>query len=168
MLPHDNSVCHVIINSAQHSTARCRRESKRVIVFLNAFFVNVLLVISVPMNFDTLLLNVTNAIQFDIISFVASFENYTLAASAESLTYIRRLFSFVSENWCPIDFTELQTTLLAVFVSIIVVNLSLIGYFWSKYGGVITDRFIRPSKFVLVVAQSTNCFILHFIYVRKY
>lgn len=108
------------------------------------------------MNFDTLLLNVTNAIQFNIISFVASFENLYKAAtelSTESLPYIRRLFSFVSENWCPIHFTDLQTTLLAVFVAIIVINLSLIGFFWNKYGGVITDRFIRPSKLRRVAGQ---------------
>lgn len=48
--------------------------------------------------------------------------------------------------FCPIHFTELQTILLTVFLVIFSINLALIGVYWQKYGGVITDRFIRPSK----------------------
>lgn len=52
----------------------------------------------------------------------------------------------VNENLVtPITFTELQATLLTVFLAIILINLLLIGFYWNKYGGVITDRFIRPS-----------------------
>lgn len=49
----------------------------------------------------------------------------------------------------PIHFTELQTILLTVFLVIFSINLALIGVYWQKYGGVITDRFIRPSEFDL-------------------
>lgn len=49
--------------------------------------------------------------------------------------------------FCPIHFTELQTILLTIFLVILFINLALIGFYWQKYGGVITDRFIRPSKF---------------------
>lgn len=45
-----------------------------------------------------------------------------------------------------LEFSELQTSLLTVFLLIIAVNVLLIAFYWSKYGGVITDRFIRPSK----------------------
>lgn len=48
--------------------------------------------------------------------------------------------------FCPIHFTELQTILLTVFLVLFSINLALIGVYWQKYGGVITDRFIRPSK----------------------
>lgn len=48
---------------------------------------------------------------------------------------------------CPIIFfTELQTILLTIFLVIFSINLALIGFYWQKYGGVITDRFIRQSK----------------------
>lgn len=58
--------------------------------------------------------------------------------------------------FCPIHFTELQTILLTIFLVILSVNLALIGFNWQKYGGVITDRFIRPSTFKSIQ------FILHF------
>lgn len=45
-----------------------------------------------------------------------------------------------------LEFSDLQTRLLSVFLVILVVNVLLICYYWSKYGGVITDRFIRPSE----------------------
>lgn len=48
---------------------------------------------------------------------------------------------------CPIHFTELQTILLTIFLVIFSINLALIGFYWQKYGGVITDRFIRPSMY---------------------
>lgn len=50
---------------------------------------------------------------------------------------------------CPIHFTELQTILLTIFLVIFSINLALIGFYWQKYGGVITDRFIRPSMYFL-------------------
>lgn len=55
--------------------------------------------------------------------------------------------------FCPIHFTELQTILLTVFLVIFSINLALIGVYWQKYGGVITDRFIRPSKCATVYVQ---------------
>lgn len=49
--------------------------------------------------------------------------------------------------FCPTPFTEVQTILLTIFLVILSINLALIGFYWQKYGGVITDRFIRPSTF---------------------
>lgn len=61
--------------------------------------------------------------------------------------YSKDILEIVSENLSsPITFTELQIFLLEIFLIIIAINLVLIGYYWNKYGGVITDRFIRPSK----------------------
>lgn len=66
--------------------------------------------------------------------------------------------AYASANWTALlptrllppaalpEFSELQRSLLIVFLVIIAVNLLLIAYYWRKYGGVITDRFIRPSK----------------------
>lgn len=53
--------------------------------------------------------------------------------------------------FCPIHFTELQTILLTIFLVILSINLTLIGFYWQKYGGVITDRFIRPSTFYSIL-----------------
>lgn len=62
----------------------------------------------------------------------------------------RHLYETYASGCCSVpvqlEFSELQTSLLTVFVLIIVVNVLLIAFYWSKYGGVITDRFIRPSK----------------------
>lgn len=54
-------------------------------------------------------------------------------------------------SFCPIHFTELQTILLAIFLVIFSINLALIGFYWQKYGGVITDRFIRPSMYYKLI-----------------
>lgn len=53
------------------------------------------------------------------------------------------------------EFSELQTTLLIVFLVIIGVNILLIVYYWNKYGGVITDRFIRPSAYSISIIRPT-------------
>lgn len=45
----------------------------------------------------------------------------------------------------PLEFTELQIHICKTFLVILCVNLLLIGFYWRKYGGIITDRFIRPS-----------------------
>lgn len=64
------------------------------------------------------------------------------------LQAIGHISETVSANaLCPIHFTELQTILLTIFLVIFSINLALIGFYWQKYGGVITDRFIRPSTY---------------------
>lgn len=61
---------------------------------------------------------------------------------------------------CPIIFfTELQTILLTIFLVIFSINLALIGFYWQKYGGVITDRFIRQSKLKI------NCCFVFFFFI---
>lgn len=61
---------------------------------------------------------------------------------------IQHISETVSANAGPIiSFTELQTILLTIFLVIFSINLALIGFYWQKYGGVITDRFIRQSKY---------------------
>ncbi|XP_055845063.1 uncharacterized protein LOC129911329 [Episyrphus balteatus] len=45
----------------------------------------------------------------------------------------------------PIEFTELQITLLKVLLLILLTNLVLIGFAWRKFGQVITEKFVEPS-----------------------
>lgn len=69
-------------------------------------------------------------------------------------------FSILANIWCairntvqlwlesvgsPLEFTEFQQQIGKTFLIILGVNLLLIGFYWRKYGRIITDRFIRPS-----------------------
>lgn len=69
-------------------------------------------------------------------------------------------FSILADIWCaikntaqlwlesvgsPLEFTEFQLHICKTFLIILGVNLLLIGFYWRKYGRIITDRFIRPS-----------------------
>lgn len=69
-------------------------------------------------------------------------------------------FSVLANIWCllkdtvqqwqhsigsPLEFTEFQLHICKTFLIILGVNLLLIGFYWRKYGTIITDRFIRPS-----------------------
>lgn len=69
-------------------------------------------------------------------------------------------FSILADGWCfvrnfvgqwlgsvgsPLEFTEFQVHIGKTFFIILCVNLLLIGFYWRKYGSIITDRFIRPS-----------------------
>ncbi|XP_001841751.2 uncharacterized protein LOC6030872 [Culex quinquefasciatus] len=69
-------------------------------------------------------------------------------------------FSILADGWCflrnfvgqwfgsigsPLEFTEFQAHIGKTFLVILCVNLLLIGFYWRKYGSIITDRFIRPS-----------------------
>lgn len=69
-------------------------------------------------------------------------------------------FSILANIWCvlkdtvqlwlesfgsPLEFTEFQLHICKTFLIILGVNLLLIGFYWRKYGRIITDRFIRPS-----------------------
>lgn len=101
-----------------------------------------------PMNFDIFLFNLTTIsayftpVDLDILptSFASVFD--------DSVSVLANLCRTISQNiFCPIQFTELQTILLTIFLVILSINLALIGFYWSKYGGVITDRFIRASEY---------------------
>lgn len=60
----------------------------------------------------------------------------------------RSILQFIGDHLsCPIEFSDFQIVLLAIFLGFIFVNIVLIVYYWNKYGGVITDRFIRPSEY---------------------
>lgn len=103
-----------------------------------------------PMNFDIFLFNLTTIsayftpVDLDILP-----TNFSLFVD-NSIVILCDLCRTISENlFCPIEFTELQTILLTIFLVILSINLALIGFYWSKYGGVITDRFIRPSKRII-------------------
>lgn len=104
------------------------------------------------MNLDTLFLfNFTTIstyftpVDLDIVpqNFVHIFNEfvYTIGNISETVT---------ANAFCPIHFTELQIILLSIFLVIFSINLVLIGFYWQKYGGVITDRFIRPSMYCAV------------------
>lgn len=69
-------------------------------------------------------------------------------------------FSILANIWCaisntvqvlldsvgsPLELTEFQQQIGKTFLIILGVNLLLIGFYWRKYGRIITDRFIRPS-----------------------
>lgn len=47
----------------------------------------------------------------------------------------------------PISFTALQWTLFKVLLLLLLATVLLIAYAWRVYGEVITDKFVRPSKF---------------------
>lgn len=111
------------------------------------------------MNLDTFFFNFTSIcayftpVQVDFptnLSFIENFYNFLFDS-------IRT----VSENFfIPIKFTELQSILLTIFLVIISINLALIGFYWSKYGGVITDRFIRQSTCLSI-------FLFQFFFIAK-
>lgn len=61
-------------------------------------------------------------------------------------------FDFFS-NWTaisfsdvPFEFTQFQFHILKLFTAAFVLITSLIFVYWMKYGEVISERFIRPSK----------------------
>lgn len=60
---------------------------------------------------------------------------------------IRHELAKATESWrSPIEFTDLQVTLLKVLLCLLLGTLLLIAYSWRVYGKVITDKFVRPSK----------------------
>lgn len=114
------------------------------------------------MNLDIFLFNFTSIcayftpVQVDLTSNFSFIEHF--------YQFVFDLIRTVSENFfIPIKFTELQTILLTIFLVIISINLALIGFYWSKYGGVITDRFIRQSMYHF----SFSFFFLFFFFYCK-
>lgn len=106
------------------------------------------------MNFEALVnVTVSHIIQFDLSAlFIESYEICSNAAATISLKIARGIVDFLSaaNRACGggdslIEFSDTQTTLLSIFLAIFFTNLVLIAFYWNKYGGVITDRFVRPS-----------------------
>lgn len=103
-----------------------------------------------------------------LVAIIETVSAHVSAGIDSAAQYVRHgaQVAYAAYNNCSspvqLEFSELQTSLLSVFLVIISVNVLLITYYWSKYGGVITDRFIRPSmcccsrfyRFVRVVSCS--------------
>ncbi|EDV36114.1 uncharacterized protein Dana_GF12798 [Drosophila ananassae] len=77
--------------------------------------------------------------QVELFAGVALKAAVDLRGSLESLTGDYRW-----ENG-PIAFSDLQATLLKVLLVLLLGTCVLIGYSWSVYGQVITEKFVRPS-----------------------
>lgn len=100
------------------------------------------------MNFDSIFLFNLTAISayFQPVDIDISLKNFTTFLN-DYIFMVKEFGETISVQFTsPIKFTELQTVLLTVFLVIFSVNLALIGFYWNKYGGVITDRFIRQSE----------------------
>lgn len=103
------------------------------------------------MNFDSFVFNLFNFTTLS--SYFAPVDLNIVSTSSvaafvdNSLIVLDNLYQTIAHHlFCPIQFTELQTVLLTIFLVILSINLALIGFYWNKYGGVITDRFIRASE----------------------
>lgn len=96
---------------------------------------------------------ISHIAQFDFSALVCdTFETFSSATATISLRIARGIVSLLSaaNRTCGggdslIEFSDIQTTLLSIFLAIFFANLALIAFYWNKYGGVITDRFVRPS-----------------------
>lgn len=103
------------------------------------------------MNLDGLFnVTISRLLSVNIVQSLLSVAESVSASAVlrDTTRHIESVYEYLEHITSPIhfEFTQLQTTLLIVFLAIIGVNVLLIGYYWSKYGGVITDRFIRPSE----------------------
>ena len=99
------------------------------------------------MNFETFV-NIPIVLYEDCKTLLLRF-NYT-AVFHETIGRGKFLLDLTKDNLQlsanPIKVTDLQSTLFTIFLAIISLNLLLIAIYWKKYGGVISDRFIRPSE----------------------
>lgn len=100
------------------------------------------------MNFDIFLFNLTAiSAYFEPVDIDISLKNFAIFFN-DCIRFVKELSETVSLQFVsPIKFTELQTILFTIFLVIFSINLALIGFYWNKYGGVITDRFIRQSEY---------------------
>lgn len=162
---------HMILKHTSQSTNQYHFPSKSLFQFRSCFVFRLSVVkatalMNLPMNFNIFPFNLTTIsayfapVDLDILptSFAAFVD--------DSLLVLAELCRTISQNlFCPIQFTELQTILLTIFLVILSINLALIGFYWSKYGGVITDRFIRASECVIerwiIAARNLNPYPFH-------
>lgn len=71
---------------------------------------------------------------------------FDLNILADVVCFVRNIVGqWIGSVGSPLEFTEFQAHIGKTFLIILCVNLLLIGFYWRKYGSIITDRFIRPS-----------------------
>lgn len=71
---------------------------------------------------------------------------FDLNILGDLVCFVRNVFGqWIGSVGSPLEFTEFQAHIGKTFLIILCVNLLLIGFYWRKYGSIITDRFIRPS-----------------------
>ena len=97
--------------------------------------------------------SIKNSINSYSINFNSS-NYYPTSSSGTTGTVTSKFNLFAFENF--IVFSELQKFLLKLFFIVLLVNLVLIKIYWRKYGKIITERFIRPSKYLRVVKRKIN------------
>lgn len=88
------------------------------------------------------------------------YEDIEIFAS-EFFSFLKELFDtvvkkssfpslFNNESFDSLTATELQITLLKVIFLLLLTSIVLSGICWRKYGEVITDKFIKPSKIFII------------------
>lgn len=71
---------------------------------------------------------------------------FDLNILGDLVSFVRNVVGqWIGSVGSPLEFTEFQAHIGKTFLIILCVNLLLIGFYWRKYGSIITDRFIRPS-----------------------
>lgn len=107
-------------------------------------------------------LNLTSCAFIEFQSILGSTNFDYIHTAIESIqNAILLLIALISDNISsPIDFTEFQLSLLKGFLVINAITVVLIAYYWNKYGGVITSRFVLPSECVeqLLLGNMSNFF----------
>lgn len=81
---------------------------------------------------------------FEYLSYLTNITDYLLSLDFSSWSN----WTAFSLSEVPFEFSEFQFGLLKLFSAILCVITALIVVFWLKYGEVISERFIRPSKFL--------------------
>ncbi|XP_030381056.1 uncharacterized protein LOC115628930 [Scaptodrosophila lebanonensis] len=78
-------------------------------------------------------------------SFAIQLENFASVALQVAVN-IKSEFERITGDWhSPIEFTDLQATLLKLLLLLLLGTGVLIACSWSVYGEVITEKFVRPS-----------------------
>lgn len=73
-------------------------------------------------------------------------QQFDLNILADVVCFVRNVVGqWIGSVGSPLEFTDFQAHIGKTFLVILCVNLLLIGFYWRKYGSIITDRFIRPS-----------------------
>lgn len=97
-----------------------------------------------PMSFNLNLESLNTTLQ-TIAERVELFAGVALKAAVDLRGKFESLTGDFSWQNGPIEFTDLQATLLKVLLVLLLGTCVLIGYSWSVYGQVITEKFVRPS-----------------------
>lgn len=81
---------------------------------------------------------------FEYLPNLANLTDYLLNFDLSSLTNNWTSLNFT--DWNKLEFTPFQFDILKLFSAIFCIITALIVVFWIKYGEVISERFIQPSK----------------------